>query len=475
MKTVILVIYFIATYYSFYVLSVKAGIKNYIAYIPFYNALKVTNKPWWWLFLFIIPGINTLMMIILSVLLAKSYGRYKSSQLVMAALFGSFYLLFICFDKKAKYDGPSGSAEYRKQRKLSKSREWWDAILFAVIAASIIRWFFIEAYTIPTSSMEKTLLVGDFLFVSKVNYGARVPMTPLAFPFAHHTMPIIGGKSYLEWWKIGYHRFPGFQKIKNNDIVVFNYPMDDLPPFYRPVDKKENYIKRCVGISGDSIKVVDKLLYVNNKPVPLPPKGQFRYAVQTDGTPFRKKSLLSLGITEIATTGNSGEYVMWLNPETLGKLKRLQNIKSITPEEEPYGMSNPNCFPNDTSFHWNIDFYGPIWIPKKGATIPMTLRNYRIYERTIRVYENNPTLELRGDQPYLDGSPLKEYTFKMNYFWMMGDNRHNSQDSRIWGFVPEDHVVGKALFIWMSWDKNATGFNHIRWNRLFTAIHKKDN
>jgi signal peptidase I len=473
MKAALFIIYLILTIYSFYILAVKSGIKNYVAYIPLYNALKVTNKPWWWLLLFIVPGINIMMLLIVIVLLSKSFGKYSTSETIMALILGPVYLLYIAYDKKSTFVGPSGSEEYRKKRKLSKSKEWWDAILFAIIAATIIRSFFIEAYTIPTSSMEKTLLVGDFLFVSKVNYGARIPMTPIAFPFAHHTMPLIGGKSYLQWWHIDYHRIPGFQKIKNNDIVVFNYPMDDLAPLYRPVDKKENYIKRCVGISGDSIKVIDKLLYVNNKPVPLPSKGQFRYLVTTDGAPFRKKTLLNFGITEIAATGNTGEYIMWLNPETISKLKALTNIKSITAEEESAGLTNPNCFPGDTSFHWNMDFYGPIWIPKKGVSIPMTLRNYSIYERTIRVYEHNPTLELRGQQVYLDGNPIKEYTFKMDYFWMMGDNRHNSQDSRIWGFVPEDHIVGKALFIWMSWDKNASGFNHIRWNRLFTAIHKK--
>jgi signal peptidase I len=218
--------------------------------------------------------------------------------------------------------------------------------------------------------------------------------------------------------------------------------------------------------------VINKLLYVNNKAVPLPSKGQFRYLVTTDGTPFRKKSLLNLAITEVATTGGTGEYVMWLNPETIAKVKSLKNVRSVEAELEPEGLPNPNCFPGDTSLHWNMDFYGPIWIPEKGKTIPMTLKNYTIYERSIRVYENNPSLELRGQTVYLNGEPIKEYTFKMNYYWMMGDNRHNSQDSRIWGFVPEDHVVGKALFIWMSWDKNGTGIHKVRWNRIFNGIHR---
>ena len=181
---------------------------------------------------------------------------------------------------------------------------------------------------------------------------------------------------------------------------------------------------------------------------------------------------MNFEITEIATTGNTGEYIMWLNPATIAKLKSLKSVKTIIADEDPEGYPRIDCFPGDTSFHWNMDFYGPIWIPKKGVSIPMTIRNYKIYERTIMVYENNPSLELKGEQVYLDGKPIKEYTFKMDYYWMMGDNRHNSQDSRIWGFVPEDHIVGKALFIWMSWDKYASGFHQIRWNRLFSLINK---
>jgi signal peptidase I len=411
------------------------------------------------------------MFFILAVLLVKSFGKYSNWDALITIIAAPVYMLYLGFDSKTKFVGPSGSEEYKKQRKLSKSKEWWDAILFAVIAATIIRWFFIEAYTIPTSSMEKSLLVGDFLFVSKVNYGARVPMTPISFPFAHHTMPIVKTKSYLQWWKIRYIRLPGLQKIKNNDVVVFNYPMEDLAPFYRPVDKKENYIKRCVGISGDSIKVINRDLYVNNKLVKLPPRGQYRYFVTTDGSGFRKKYLHGINISEIMETGNPNEYMVWMTSEAMSKLKALPAVRQIQPAIEPAGESNPNVFPNDTSFKWNLDFYGPIYIPKKGAIIPMTSRNYKIYERTIRVYEHNPTLEAKDGKFYLEGKEITSYKFKMDYFWMMGDNRHNSQDSRIWGFVPEDHVVGKALFIWLSWDKDGEGIKKIRWNRLFNGIH----
>jgi signal peptidase I len=474
MKTFFIILYGILTIAGFWKLFEKAGVEAWKSLIPGYNifvSLQITGKPWWWLFLFIIPGINVLMFLILAVLLVKSFGKYNTVDVLLTIIAAPVYFLYLGFDKKTKFEGPSGSEEYRAMRKASKSKEWWDAILFAVIAATIIRWFFIEAYTIPTSSMEKSLLVGDFLFVSKVNYGARIPMTPISFPFAHHTMPLIGGKSYLEWWKIAYHRLPGFQKIKNMDVVVFNYPMEDLAPFFRPVDKKENYIKRCVGIPGDSIKIINRDLYVNNKLVKLPPNGQYRYFITTDGSGFRKKFLHSLNITEVMPTGNPNEYMMWLTGEALNKIKALTTVKDVNPAIEPPGIYNPNVFPYDSNLKWNLDNYGSIWIPKKGATLQMTMQNYKIYERTIRVYEHNPSLELKDNEVYLKGKPIKTYTFKLNYYWMMGDNRHNSQDSRIWGFVPEDHIVGKALFIWMSWDKDGQGISKIRWKRLFNGIH----
>ncbi|MBL6963443.1 MAG: signal peptidase I [Bacteroidetes bacterium] len=353
-------------------------------------------------------------------------------------------------------------------RKKSKSREWVDAIIFAAIAATIIRWFLIEAYTIPTSSMEKSLLVGDFLFVSKLNYGPRIPMTPIAFPFAHHTMPIVKGKSYVEWWRIPFKRIPGFEKIENNDVVVFNYPMED----WRPVDKKENYIKRCIAIPGDSLIITDRLVYINNKLVDLPSHGQYRYFVKTDGTGFNRRLLHEMQITEVQTLmGNQGEFVMWLTDENAVKIKELRNVLQIEPIVEGKEEFDPNVYPFYPSLKWNVDNFGPIYIPRKGDQIEMTLENFKIYERVIKVYENNPTLELKNGIVYLDNQVINDYTFQMNYFWMMGDNRHNSADSRMWGFVPDDHIVGKALFIWMSWDKDGKGFKKIRINRLFRGIH----
>ena len=352
------------------------------------------------------------------------------------------------------------------QRK-SATREWIDAIIFAVIAATIIRTFFIEAYTIPTPSMEKSLLVGDFLFVSKVSYGARIPMTPLSFPFAHHTMPLIGGKSYLEWIKVGYHRLWGFGEIKNNDIVVFNWPAENEG---RPVDKKENYIKRCIGIAGDSINIIDRNVYINGKQTEFPEKSQFTYHVKTDGSKFNPAIMEKLDYPEGGPTSDQGDYAYFLTKDGTEKLRAMNNVKGIDPMIDPKGNFEEYIFPFDRRFGWNADNFGPLWIPKKGATIKLDSMNIAVYRKAIGEYENNK-LEERDGKIFINGQETSTYTFKMDYYFMMGDNRHNSADSRFWGFVPEDHIVGKAVFIWMSWDTKGSFLSKVRWNRLFRTIH----
>lgn len=359
-----------------------------------------------------------------------------------------------------------------KRKPKSKTREWVDAVIFAVIAATIIRTFFIEAYTIPTPSMEKSLLVGDFLFVSKLNYGPRVPMTPLAFPFAHHTMPLTKDtKSYSTAIELPYYRLPGFEDIERQDVVVFNYPAD---PVDRPVDKRENYIKRCVAIAGDSLEVIDAVVYVNGEKQPLPEHMESSYVITTNGENFNYDALRGLGMSKDDLSQNSyrrqsenAHYFKSLTDEQVAALREFGNVKSIDP-----GRLGPEMalFPSDTSHHWSRDDYGPLWIPKKGVTIPLTTKNLPLYERLIDVYEDNE-LEVRGSEIRINGKPADTYTFQMDYYFMMGDNRHNSLDSRYWGFVPEDHVVGKALFIWMSWDKDESFLNKIRWGRLFNGIH----
>jgi signal peptidase I len=364
---------------------------------------------------------------------------------------------------------------WRSSGRKSKLREWVDALIFAVIAATIIRTFFIEAFTIPTPSMEKTLLVGDFLFVSKVSYGARTPMTPLSFPFVHQEMPFIKTKSYSEAIKWGYHRLWGFSKIKNNDIVVFNYPGNIFYPdedLKRPVDKKTHYIKRCVGIAGDSIKVVNGLLYVNNNPVQLADKGQLTYTVITDGNAINPKTLEKYGIYEGASIA-PGIYQFILTKEVADELKTLPFIKSVEAYFQPPNSPNQfqKLFPYDDKHQWNIDNYGPVWLPKEGATITLTDENLPTYQRCIVEFEHNK-LEIKNGKYFINDKETTTYTFKQDYFWMMGDNRHNSADSRFWGFVPEDHIVGKAVFIWMSWDTNGSWFSKIRWKRLFSLVHK---
>lgn len=361
------------------------------------------------------------------------------------------------------------------KKKKSAAREWADAIVFAVIAATLIRTFFIEAYVIPTPSMERSLLVGDFLFVSKVNYGARTPMTPIAFPFAHHTMPVTGTKAYWDGWELPYYRLPGFSSIKRSDVVVFNYPADTINN--RPVDKRENYIKRCQGISGDTLSVVNGQVFVNGKAAIDPPGEQMEYTYKTTGEDINPQIL-----DELHVQTYEGHQYPAMTQEAANTLKGYSNVKDLAPVISQKGSSE-DVFPRGSTsvidvkltknlpdYHWSVDNYGPIIIPKKGWTVKLDSMTFPIYERAIKVYENNK-LEVKGTDIYINGVKTDTYTFKMNYYWMMGDNRHDSEDSRYWGFVPEDHIVGKALFVWMSWDDNASLFHKIRWSRLFMGIH----
>jgi signal peptidase I len=368
--------------------------------------------------------------------------------------------------------------EEAPKRKKSAAREWADAIIFAVVAATLIRVLFIEAYTIPTASMERSLLIGDFLFVSKVNYGARTPMTPVAFPFAHHTMPLIGTKAYWDGIKLPYYRLPGLSDVKKGDVVVFNYPMEADSPFYRPVDKRENYIKRCQGTPGDTLSLLNAQVYINGKAAVNPPEGQLDYDVATNGTEINPLAKEQLNITD----DGSGRLTM--TAASARTLKGYSNITLVKPNIKPKDSIDYNggaVFPNTNGYYtskhpnkvyskWNVDNVGPIIIPKKGWTVKLDSLSLPLYERAITVYEGN-TLDVKGTDIYINGKVATTYTFKMNYYWMMGDNRHNSADCRFWGFVPEDHIVGKALFIWMSWDDNGSFLNKIRWSRLFRGIH----
>jgi len=384
--------------------------------------------------------------------------------------------------------------------KQTKVIEWVDAIIFAVIAATFIRLFFIEAYTIPTSSMEKSMMVGDYLFVSKTAYGPKMPNTPISFPFVHHTMPLSSTmKSFSTIIHYPYRRIAGFGKVKNDDVVVFNFPEGDtvainMPDrsyydlvrmysrervindkasfgdiIYRPVDKRENYIKRCIAIAGDSLKIIKGQVFVNGKPQKEIPGIQYKYLINTNGTPINASALEKLDITQSDIEESDSRYLISLTTEQLKKMDGLKFILSKERRTYPTDFVDPALFPVDPKFAWNLDNFGPIWVPKKGVTINLSLNNLPLYKRIIAVYEEND-LKIKDGAIYINGAPASTYTFKMDYYWMMGDNRYNSADSRYWGFVPEDHVVGKASFVWLSLDKNKSFLSKIRWDRFFMAV-----
>mgnify|MGYP001181668720 CR=1 FL=1 len=358
-------------------------------------------------------------------------------------------------------------------------KSWNNAILFAIIAASILRTFLIEAYTIPTSSMEKSMLVGDFLFVSKVAYGPRVPMTPLAIPLVHHSIPGTKKKSYSEKIKLPYHRMKGTNTIKRNDCVVFNWPAEREG---RPIDKKENYVKRCVALPGDKIKIENGILFVNNNPEDAyeGKKKQRRYLVKTKNGLDKRKLYEDYDIypVDVGLTRSRGIYWLYTTEKNISILESKPFIDSIwamggSKDIFDNKTMNPDYFLVHNPYNWDEENYGPISIPKKGETITITEENLPIFKQIIKRYEG----EEMGDSENfnrimkeIQKNGSTQYTFKMNYYWMMGDNRQNSADSRFWGFVPENHIVGKALFTWMSWDKYKEGWPKIRWNRLFRSV-----
>ncbi|HLW50557.1 MAG TPA: signal peptidase I [Sphingobacteriaceae bacterium] len=461
-------------------LFVKAGRAGWESLIPLYRehiiSHKVTGRPIWWLALLLIPIVNIFIFFGLYLDLVKSFGKRRFWEYSATILLPFVVLPLWGNDKQVQYLGQSATPAFKEKHPYKKSfaREWADAIVFAVVAATLIRGFLIEAYMIPTGSMEKSLLVGDFLFVSKLNYGPRVPMTPVAFPFAHHTMPLTGGKAYWEGIKIGYKRLPGFQEIKRNDVVVFNFPMEADAPFNRPIDKRENYIKRAIGIPGDTISLLMAQVFVNGEKGFNPPQGQMEYLVYTDGSGLNAQRLLDLRIE--SNLQFREPYLLFLTEKTYEEVAGWANVSKIVPAIRPENTPELGVFPSTrdkiSELHpWNMDNFGPVIVPQKGWTVNLDSMSYPIYERAIRVYEGNELEQREADGLYyLNGSPATEYTFQMDYYWMMGDNRHNSEDARVWGFVPEDHIVGKAMFVWLSLDQHGTFLDKIRWNRIFMGI-----
>lgn len=501
---VFFIVTFIAIHAGLWRLFEKAGEPGWKAIIPILNyivLIKIIGKPKWWIVLIFVPLINLVIPFLLLVEICRSYGKDGLGAQTLAMLFPYVYLPYLGFNPKVKYIGPS--AQLYKGVKKGWKREWADAIIFALIAATFIRTFFIEAYKIPTPSMESTLLVGDHLFVSKFHYGARIPITPLAFPLAHHTMPLLGTKAYLDWVHLPYFRLPGIQNIHRNDIVVFNFPEGDTvvidhqdQSYYdlvrmregqpypasqittRPIDKMDNYVKRCVAIPGDSLEVRESVLYINGEVAYKPPEMQYEYQLVTKQQ-LNINFFLRYNIypedayMDQQYQGDGYAYRVALTKDELEAIQNMPLVKSVQRKSymnKAMTKKYNRMFPNDPQYsNWEPDNYGPVWIPKAGVTVSLNKRSLPFYKRLIKIYEHH-NLQVNGDQILIDGQPVESYTFKYNYYWMMGDNRNSSQDSRFWGFVPETHIVGKPWFIWLSTDKYESGADKIRWNRFFKFI-----
>ena len=506
----------------------RANRKAWEAAIPIYNAvilMKIINRPKWWVILLFIPVINQLMFPILWIETARSFGFNKRKDTALVLLTLGFYLFFINY---------ATNSTYKLNRSLKPRTalgEWVSSIAFAIIAATLVHTYVMQPYTIPTSSLEKTLLVGDYLFVSKFHYGARVPTTTIATPMLHDSIPTAiisekNTKSYLNKPLLPYLRIPGFQKIKRNDIVVFNWPVDTLVHWmdpskgtdFKPLDKKTNYVKRCVGIAGDTLEVRDGYVYINGKQNILPGRAKLQFynkvysekglstqkLLRYTDKEFERKFIINFTSQNqfekvmryatnnpekikdnqfIITTSDEG-IPQWIingyrldikeistkirkaniTDEIAAKLRKDSEVDSVVKVINPKGNKGNNMFPQATNLSWNTDNYGPIYIPKKGTTVPLNMNSIPFYERIIEDYENNQ-LEVIGEHIFVNGKKSTSYTFKQDYYWMMGDNRQNSLDARSWGYVPFDHVVGKPVLIWFSINEGK-----IRWERLFTTV-----
>ncbi|WP_295984509.1 signal peptidase I [uncultured Algibacter sp.] len=470
-------------------LYIKAGRRAWEAFVPVYNGiilLKIINRPWWWIILLFLPIVNLIMLPVVWVETARSFGKNTTLDTVLAFVTLGFYNYYLNYIADVNY------IEDRSLLPNTSGGDWLSSILFAIVAATIVHTYFMQPFTIPSSSLEKSLLVGDFLFVSKFHYGARVPMTTVGAPMVHDTIPVLNKKSYLfndhfeerkMSWKnklqLPYLRFPGFEKIDRNEIVVFNQPADTLKDmnvfkpdrnYYKPIDKKTNLVKRCVGVAGDSLEVRDGYVYINGKKNELPDRAhlQFSYLVQPKTNTFNPNFIKDrYDITDGFGIMNSQNtyYFSAISDEALSRFKNHPNVASITPNKQEKGVRDSDIFPHDPNYNWNVDFFGPLYIPEEGKTIDINLEVLPLYKRVITEYEGN-TLQVKGNQILINGEVTDTYTFKQNYYWMMGDNRHNSIDARRWGFVPFNHVIGKPVFIWMSWD----GIKNPRWERFFTTV-----
>jgi signal peptidase I len=467
-----LVLYVILPLAAWWKLFEKAGRKGWEAIVPIYGVLvmiKLANRPWWWIFYLFIPLIGQFIAIGLYWELLRSYGRRSILDLVLGLLVPFIYLPYIAFNKKVQFVGPP------HETTKGAIQEWSEAIGFAVIAATLIRWLIMEAYTIPTPSMENSLLVGDFLFVSKFHYGTRTPMTPLQVPLTHQKIWFTDFPSYSKAVQLPQYRLPGISHVKREDVVVFNVPPRRLNEGIEyPVDLKTNYIKRCVGIPGDVLEIRDRQVYANGTALKNPPKMRFSYKVVTKEF-ISDKNMEKLGldpddvgyVTQPEQT--KVEYMLHLDSAKAAELREIPYITSVELFPAQTGRDS-EIFSHSKFAPWNRDNFGPLTVPKEGMTISINDSTLAFYGETIVLYDHNKDAKIENGKLLIGGQEQTEYTFKQNYYFMMGDNRHDSLDSRFWGFVPEDHIVGKAFFIWLSLDKNAGFFSKIRWSRFFNLI-----
>ena len=503
-----------------------AGIPGWYAIIPFYNIIKhldIIQRPKWWIILFFIPVINLLMIPVIWVEFIKRFNHNSQIDKILVIITLGFYFLYVSYF--------SSKTKLVEEISFSGFERSIGSFIFAIVIATIVHNYFLQPFVIPTGSLERTLRVGDFLLVSKFHYGARVPSTVITLPMVHDTIPIIKTRSYLKKPQLPYIRIPGFQEIKNNDIVVFNWPADTVRKFFvkekgviKPRDKKSNYVKRAIGIPGDTIEIEDGVVIVNGKKNILPDRAKpiFTYNIKSEQgvssnklkeigiegfiRKFTIKNLTQRSYDEISnyilsiSNTNDNEYLIYtddsgiplsiirdnniiiselidskkeisLTYEDAFKIETSNLFDTIYRVTESKGVSNLNFFPNNDNFKWNNDYLGPIYIPKEGDKIDLSLDNLPLYKKIIKDYEFND-IEISNDRIIINGKAQETYTFKQDYYWMMGDNRYNSEDSRVWGFVPFDHVLGKPVFIWMSIDGLFNGIQNwkFRRDRIFTTI-----
>ena len=503
-----------------------AGVESWKALIPFYNIIKhldIINRPRWWIILVFIPVINLLMIPVIWVEYIKTFNHNSKLDRILVIVTLGFYIYYISYVSNKK--------KYITQISFSNFERSFGSIIYAIVIATIVHNYIIQPFVIPTGSLEKTLRVGDFLLVSKFHYGARIPSTVVSFPMVHDTIPIIKSRSYLKKPQLPYLRIPGFQEIKNNDIVVFNWPADTVRRFFvkekgviKPTDKKSNYVKRAIGIPGDSLEIRDGIVYLNGKENNLPDRAKplFTYIVKSnegvsssklinlevDG--FIRKFIIKNLSTDIyaeiskyiLNISNNGEneYLIYTTDNGIPiklvrklsldireiidkekelslthidaiKIKNSNQFDTIYRAIEETNTSNSIFFPNNKRFSWNNDHFGPLYIPKAGDKIDLNIKTLPLYKKIITDYEFND-LKVVDEDILINGIKENEYVFKQDYYWMMGDNRYNSEDSRVWGFVPFDHVLGRPVFIWMSIEGLFNGIENwnFRWDRVFTTI-----